>query len=252
MIETSVDGGIARIGMASPPVNALSPAFLAAFEKAMDELERRNDWSVLHLYSRQDVFCAGGDLQSMARWMASASPATAMKAYVKDVQRLFARIETLPQVSIAEIRGPAMGGGLELALACDLRIASKTAKLGLPELGIGLLPAGGGTQRLTRLCGRGVASRLIFGAEVITGAAALDLGLVQWAEAEEQLSTKTGLLAAKIASIPLKALLHAKSCLRTASSMDDRGYAEELEAVSYLLEQPETQARISGFLERNR
>lgn len=248
MIETSVENRIARIAMASPPVNALSPAFLAAFNESLDRLGQRNDWSVLHLSSRAKVFSAGGDLQSMAQWLASPSPGALMREYVEGVQRLFDRIEALPQATLAEIAGSALGGGLELALACDMRITSTTTKLGLPELGIGLLPGGGGTQRLTRLCGKATASRLILGAEIISGSVALDLGLVQWAEPEEQLSSKTASILARIAALPVEAISRAKSCMRAALISERSGYAEEVTAVSWLLEQPETRARITGFL----
>ena len=97
------------------------------------------------------------------------------------LQRLAARLETAPLVTLAEIGGAALGGGFELALACDLRIAANEAKVGLPEAGLGLLAAAGGTQRLTRLVGPGIAKRLILGAETLDGAAAERLGLVQWA-----------------------------------------------------------------------
>jgi enoyl-CoA hydratase/carnithine racemase len=83
------------------------------------------------------------------------------------MQRLFMRLENAAVVTLVEIAGPAMGGGLELALACDLRVAAVDARLGLPEVRLGLLPAAGGTQRLTRLCGAGTAKRLILGAESI-------------------------------------------------------------------------------------
>ena len=91
-----------------------------------------------------------------------------MVELVKRMQRLFARLETATVVTVAEIGGAAMGGGLELALACDLRVAAIDARLGLPEVRLGLLPAAGGTQRLTRLCGQGTAKRLILGAELST------------------------------------------------------------------------------------
>ena len=79
-----------------------------------------------------------------------------MYAYVAGIQRLYQRIDELPQVTLAKIGGAAMGGGLELALACDLRIAATDVKIGLPEAQLGLIPGGGGTQRLTKLCGRSV------------------------------------------------------------------------------------------------
>ena len=96
-------------------------------------------------------------------------------------QELFQRISDLPQVSLAEIGGAAMGGGYELALGCDLRIAANEAKLGLPEPGLGLLPGGGGTQRLTWIAGPAVAARIILAADVVDGKTARELGMVQWA-----------------------------------------------------------------------
>ncbi len=248
MIESSISNGIARIAMANPPVNALTPDFLTAFNDALDRFQQRADWSVLHISSRAKVFSAGGDLQSMARWMASADPAAQMRPYVESVQRLFARIEALPQVTLAELAGSALGGGMELALACDLRIASSGTKLGLPEAGIGLLPGGGGTQRLTRLCGKATASRLILGAEIITGAVALDLGLVQWAEPEDQLAARTAAILERIAGLPMEAVTSAKACIGAAHAADPSGYAGEVAAVSRLLELPETRARIAAFL----
>ena len=87
----------------------------------------------------------------------------------------------LPVVTIAEIEGHALGGGLELALVCDIRIASYDAKLGLPEAKVGLLQGAGGTQRLTRLCGEGIAARIILSGDVVNGGEAERVGLVQWA-----------------------------------------------------------------------
>lgn len=252
MIEASVSDGIARIVMGSPPVNALSPAFLAAFSDALDRLEGQRDWSVLHIASRAKVFSAGGDLQAMGQWMASEAASVRMRQYVDAVQKLFLRIEELPQVTVAEIAGSAMGGGLELALACDLRIAGRGTKLGLPEVGIGLLPGGGGTQRLTRLCGKATASRLILGAEIVSGATALELGLVQWAEAEDELGARTAAILRRIAALSADAIARAKRCIRLALHGDRAGYEEELSSVSWLLDQPDTRARIGAFLSGQR
>ena len=252
MIEASVSEGIARIVMNSPPVNALSPAFVAEFSAALDLLEAERGWSVLHLSSRAKVFCAGGDLQSMGQWMASGSPSAHMRPYVEAVQKLFLRLEEMPQVTVAEIAGSALGGGLELALACDLRIAARGAKLGLPEVGIGLLPGGGGTQRLTQLCGRATASRLILGAEIVNGTTALDLGLVQWAEPEDELGAKTAAIVKRIAGLSADAIARSKRCIGMALQGDGTGYAEELSSVCWLLEQADTRSRIAAFLSGQR
>ena len=90
-----------------------------------------------------------------------------MRATVRRFHEVYDHLAALPLVTIAEIEGHALGGGLELALACDIRIASHTAKLGLPETKVGLLPGAGGTQRLTRLCGEGIAARIILSGDVV-------------------------------------------------------------------------------------
>ncbi len=171
-----------------------------------------------------------------------------MYAYVAGIQRLYRRIEQLSQVTIAEIGGAAMGGGLELALACDLRIAATDAKLGLPETRLGLIPGAGGTQRLTRLCGRSVAARLILGAEIIDGSVARELGLVQWAVPRAELPSRSLEIAARIAALPAAALAWSKTCIAAASEPGDDGYHDELEGTRRLLTNLETQQRVEAFL----
>ena len=121
--------------------------------------------------------------------------------YVASIQRLYARIERLALVTLAEIGGAAMGGGFELALACDLRIAAAEAKLGLPEARLGLIPGAGGTQRLTRLCSPAVAARLILGAEILDGRTASELGVVHWAVPRVELAQRAAEIARGIATL---------------------------------------------------
>jgi enoyl-CoA hydratase len=104
-------------------------------------------------------------------------------------------------VADAELGGAALGGGFELALSCDLRIAANEAKLGLPEVRLGLIPGAGGTQRLTRLLGKGLANRLILGAEVVDGATAHAFGLVQWSFPRADLSTRAAEVVKRIAAL---------------------------------------------------
>ena len=169
---TSTADGVATLTLSRPPVNAISEEWVRAFDAKLDELARGPRFTVLHLRSDQKVFCAGADLKEVHERMDGADGPDRMYAYVANIQRLYARIERLAAVTMAEIGGAAMGGGFELALACDLRIAADEAKIGLPEVRLGLIPGAGGTQRLTRLCGPALAARLILGAEILDGAAA--------------------------------------------------------------------------------
>jgi len=151
-------------------------------------------------------------------------------------------------VTLAEIGGAAMGGGLELALACDLRIAAMEAKLGLPEVQLGLIPGGGGTQRLTRLCGRPLAARLILGAETLDGTAACELGIVQWTVSGAELPRRAVEIARRVAGLPAAALRASKACIAAAGEPGRGGYVDEIEATRRLLTDVETNERVTAFL----
>jgi len=116
MFAVSVSDRVATVTMQSPPVNSLSGAWLAEFLRTMDVLTSRTDWNVLHVRSDQRAFCAGADLKEMRARFDAANGPDQTYAYVATIQRLYARIEQLPQVTLAEIGGTALGGGLELAL----------------------------------------------------------------------------------------------------------------------------------------
>lgn len=252
MFNHGVTDGVARIVMSNPPVNALSREWGDRFFSVLDELEARDDWRVVVIASDQKVFSAGGDIKQYAGRLDQPDAGDLLAGEAGYFQQLFARISALPQVSIAEIAGVAAGGGMELALACDLRIASETTKLGLPEVGVGLLPAGGGTQRMTRLVGHGAALRLIGGAELVSGREALSLGLVEWAVPAEEVRARTAEIAARLASQPPEALLAAKACIAAAADPSQDGYTLELSYPPQLMKTPATQARIREFLARSK
>ncbi|MGQ0681710.1 enoyl-CoA hydratase/isomerase family protein [Bradyrhizobium sp.] len=248
MFRTSVAGQIATLTLSSPPVNALSDAWISGLSREIARIEARDDWKVLHLRSDQKVFCAGADLKEMRVRFEAADGPDRTYAYVASIQRLYARIEALPQVTLAEIGGAALGGGFELALACDLRIAAAEAKLGLPEVQLGLIPGGGGTQRLTRLVGRGLANRLILGAEAVDGVTAERLGLVQWAFPRAELADRVIEIASRIAALPSAALAAAERCMASAAVPGRGGYGDELELTREFQTDAETRQRVSAFI----
>jgi len=231
-----------------PPVNAISEEWVRVFEEKLDELSRGPRSTVLHIRSEQKVFCAGADLKEVRERMDVADGPDRMYAYVASIQRLYARIERLPQVTLAEIGGAAMGGGFELALACDLRIAAAEAKVGLPEARLGLIPGAGGTQRLTRLCGPALASRLILGAEILDGTAAAALGVVHWAVPRAELPARAVEVARRVASLSPAAVAASKACIAAAGHKDRGGYTDELEFTRLLLSDAETRRRVEAFL----
>jgi enoyl-CoA hydratase/carnithine racemase len=169
---------------------------------------------------------------------------------VRRMQRLYDRIEALPQVTIAEIGGTAFGGGFELALACDLRIAAETASVGLPEAGLGLLPGAGGTQRLTRLAGPGIARRLILTAEVLDGRQAQAFGLVQWVAPAAELGAFAKGIAERIVRMSPAALAACKHCFSAADAVLHDGMLIELLETHKLLNTADTRKRVAAFLDR--
>jgi enoyl-CoA hydratase/carnithine racemase len=243
VISLAREGSLAIATLGRAPVNAIDEDWLARLEGILDRL----DSTVLLVRSSEKAFCAGADLELMRSRFDSEAGRRRMVEFVRQVQRVLAHLERLPQVTIAEIAGPALGGGLELALACDLRIAAEDARLGLPEPRLGLIPGAGGTQRLPRIAGEAVARRLILGAEVITGVQALQLGIVQWAVPAKELPNRALAIARAIAALPAAALAEAKACIGAAD-----GYERELEATLRLLGRDETQSRVRAFLEKRR
>jgi len=248
LINLKVAGRIATVTLNRPPVNAFNGEMFTSFHAILDDLGSRGDWSVLHIRSALEVFCGGADLTEISTRFSAADKMEAAAKTTRPFQELFQRISDLPQVSLAEIGGAAMGGGYELALGCDLRIAANEAKLGLPEVGLGLLPGGGGTQRLTWIAGPAVAARIILTGDRVDGKSARELGMVQWAVPRAELEAEASKLAERVASLHPLALAACKVCLRLARDPERNGFAAETEWTGRLLGTQETQRRVSDFL----
>ena len=251
MLTIERTGPVAVATLCRPPANALNEELVGRLEAALDQVIADEEVSVLHIRTDQKIFCGGADLAFMQTCFSTPEGLDVMLELVRRMQRLFARMETAPVVCIAEIGGAALGGGLELALACDVRVAAIEAKLGVPEVRLGLIPGAGGTQRLARLCGQGIAKRLILGAEVVDGAQAERLGVVQWAQPRQQLAAWTRDLAARLGTMPRAALAAAKSCIVAQGHATRDGFAEEIAHTQSLYRNPETRRRVAEFLNRS-
>ena len=248
LVGVEKQGRVLVATLSRPPVNAINDALVAELDAVLDRAIDDTGVAVLHLRSDQRVFSAGADLALIESCFATPHGPDAMTEVVRNMQRLYRRLEAAPLVTLAEIATTALGGGLELALACDLRVAALDARLGLPEARLGLLPGGGGTQRLTRLCGPGLAKRLILGAEVIDGAEAERLGLVQWARPRDQLAAFASEIAARYAAMPKAALAANKRCIAAATDPARDGYADEISETRALYDHAETRRKVSDFL----
>ncbi|MCH7913277.1 MAG: enoyl-CoA hydratase/isomerase family protein, partial [Deltaproteobacteria bacterium] len=153
------EGAIATVQLNRPQKkNALNSELRREMEEALRGIERDTSLKVVIVTGSEEIFCAGADIGEIKE----ATTAEANYKHAREYQLLFDQIESLPQPVIAAVSGYALGGGCELALACDFRIASEGARFGLPEIKIGAFPGGGGTQRLPRLIGAAKAKEMIF------------------------------------------------------------------------------------------
>ncbi len=252
MINLEKQGRVAVVTLDRAPVNAVNQEWMVACNAILDDLESSPDLGVVHIRSALKVFCAGFDIGLIKSHLESEGGADAQIDDTIKLQKIYMRIERLPQVVIAEIGGAAMGGGLEMALCCDLRMAANEAKLGLPEATLGQVPGAGGTQRLTRLCGRGTAARIILAGEIVDGATARDLGIVNWAVPRADLEREAAALAARIAVHPPATLRSSKACIAAQGDPDQDGFKMELDMNRRLLDTPETKDLVTAFFSRGR
>ena len=246
MINVTQSGGVATLLMSRPPVNAIDHAMIAAMNGALDKIEKDKP-TVVVIKSDQKCFSAGADLAMIQGYFSKATGTAEMVEYVTALHAVYNRLEKCEAVTIAAIAGPALGGGLELALSCDMRIATTAAKIGLPEARIGMIPGAGGTQRLPRLVGPGIAARMILGAEVLDGAEAANLGVVQWTVEPAALDAKVAEVAGRVAGLARPALASCKACMAAWFDPSKDGFAMEIEQPLTLMETKEARERIAAF-----
>ena len=197
-------------------LNALNSATLRELNDCLRELEQRKDVRVILLTGGgEKSFVAGADISEMV----NATPAEG-RAMALLADEAFCRLENMPQVTIAAVNGYALGGGCEIAMACDIRIASENAKFAQPECGLGILPGFGGTQRLARLVGKGRAKELIFTCDRIDAQEAYRIGLANKVVPKEELMAACETMARKILSKGSYAVTLAKACVESGMDTD--------------------------------
>ena len=168
------EGRIATVTFCDPSKrNALTPRFLEEYASLLGELEEDSEISVVILTGTGKVFIAGADISAMADMDAQTAA-----QYAYNTTKLYQAMEASGKIYIAAVNGYALGGGCGLALACDLRVASPMARFGLPETGLGIIPGGGGTQRLPRLIGMARAKELVYTGKIIDAEKAARVGLI--------------------------------------------------------------------------
>lgn len=248
IIEKKGPIGIIAIDRPSK-LNALNKDVIDQLSTAFQDHFRDQNIRVIILTGAgEKAFVAGADIAEFSHF----SPAQGAVLAAEGQDKLFNLIEQGPKPVIAAINGYALGGGLELAMACHIRIASANAKMGLPEVSLGLIPGYGGTQRLPQLIGKGRANELIFTAQMIAAEKALDYGLVNQVVPLDQLMETAETLAAKIAQQSPTAIKAAIAAINAGLDPAQNGYETEIEHFGACFGTPDFKEGTTAFLEKRK
>jgi enoyl-CoA hydratase len=249
ILGRTISDGIATITISRPQaMNALNSRFFDEMDSMLGEMEKSKDIRVLIITGDGKAFVAGADISEM-----SAMNSDQGKKFSLRGQSAFSRIENLPFPVIAAVNGFALGGGCELALSCDIRVASVLAKFGQPEVNLGLIPGYAGTQRLSRIAGISNALHLILTGDMITAEEAFRMGIVQKVADPEMLMEVAMELAKKIASKGEIAVKEAKRVVREgADTTFNNGCKIEADAFGNLFGNGESGEGMGAFLEKRK
>lgn len=240
---------IAILTIKHPPVNALTNKMFDEFSEVLDMIEKRQKVKVVIIKGEGKFFSAGADVKQFTSYQNETND----QSLSKKGQQLFNRMEHFHIPIIASIHGTALGGGLELALSCHMRIATKSAQLGLPELTLGLIPGYGGTQRLPQLVGIAKAYELILTGHVVDGIEARELGLVNHVVEESELNNETIKLARKIAEKSRISINHVMKLIPyTKIKQFSKGMDAEAEAFSQIFGTAGAKEGIQAFIEKRK
>ncbi|WP_080844501.1 enoyl-CoA hydratase [Cytobacillus gottheilii] len=246
-LKWSYQDHVATITIDRAPANALSSHVLKEFSSVLDEIEKVEDIRVVLIHGEGRFFSAGADIKEFTS-ITSGSEFEKLGQYGQD---LFEKMERFPKPLIAAIHGAALGGGLELAMGCHFRLVSENAKLGLPELQLGLIPGFAGTQRLPHLVGRARAAEMLFTSDPITGLEAVKYGLANHAYPEAELLENAYNLAKKIAKkspISIKATIELLNY--TKSDQFYEGVKKEAELFGEVFASNDGKEGIAAFIEK--
>jgi enoyl-CoA hydratase/carnithine racemase len=214
-VRLEVEDGVGTIRLDRPPMNALNKQVQEEIRAAAQDAAQRADVRAVIVYGGQKVFAAGADIKEMAEM-----------SYVDMSERAgalsssFAAVAEIPKPTVAAITGYALGGGLELALCCDRRIAGDNAKVGQPEILLGIIPGAGGTQRLARLIGPSKAKDIVYTGRFVESGEALSLGIVDEVVAPDDVYEAARRWARQFSAGPARALAAAKAAIDTGLDTD--------------------------------
>lgn len=227
--------------------NAINDVMLKELDSLIKEIAADDEARVVVITGGKDYFAAGADIKLLS------TIASSFKAYEFSLKSSISELENLEKPVIAGISGFALGGGLELALACDLKIASETAVFGQPEINLGVIPGSGGTQRLPRTVGLSKAKEMLFTGDTIGAQEAYSLGLVNKVVPVESLMEEVSKMAAKIAAKPPLALKIIKSVVNRGINMDlESALRFESQSFGLLFSTQDQREGVSAFIEKRK
>jgi enoyl-CoA hydratase/carnithine racemase len=247
LLSCTVENAIATLTLNHPPVNALTPDMLAELDGVFDALAGNKEVRAVILTGVGRFFIAGADINVLA---AIPSSREGQEMALRG-QAIFTKIEQFEKPVIAAINGVCLGGGLELAMCCHIRLVAEGARLGQPEINLGIIPGFGGTQRLSRLVGRSKALELILTGDLISASEAKGLGLVSQVVPPEELLRQAQGLARKIASkgrLAVRAALHAVTEGEEMSLQD--GLRHEAQLFAELCDSADKREGVAAFLQK--
>ncbi|MBW1613815.1 MAG: enoyl-CoA hydratase/isomerase family protein [Deltaproteobacteria bacterium] len=249
-IKFSEDNGLVIITLDRPKaMNALNNELLDELEHVLTIIERDDELKVVIITGQEKFFSVGADIKEMRRL---SSPLD-VRSFSTKIQRVINSLELIPKPVIAAISGMALGGGCEMALACDLRIATENAVIGQPEIDIGIIPGAGGTQRLPRIIGLTTAKELLFTGRNVIASDALRIGLLNKVVPTSKLLNETKKMAREIAEKAPLAIKMIKMCLRDGLAMNlSQALAYELRCIEFLFSTEDQKEGVNAFIEKRK
>jgi enoyl-CoA hydratase len=248
LVRLEVEDAVGTIRLDRPPMNAINEDLTRDLAAAVTEASGRDDVGAVVLWGGEKVFAAGADVKMMAGM--SPGQATPMITALQEVYNL---VEEIPKVVVAAVSGYALGGGCELALCADFRLAADDARLGQPEITLGIIPGAGGTQRLPRLIGHARAKDLIYSGRMVSADEALAMGLVDRVHPAAEVHDRAVELARGYAKGPRAALRAAKVAINWGARGDVRtGLVVEREAFVGLFATEDQREGMQAFVEKRR
>jgi methylglutaconyl-CoA hydratase len=247
-LSFTVTEHIARVRIHRPPVNALNRELVAELTTVARQIQESSEVWIVVLSAEGKIFCAGADLKERAT-IAEAEVANV----VRGIQTMAASWMDIPQPVVVGIQGPALGGGLELALACDLLFASEEAVLGLPEVSLGIIPAAGGTQRLTQRASLGIARKWVLTARQFTAKEALADGVVDAVVPAATFAEDLSAYIERLTSNAPLALRQAKAALNSTYKEGlKRGLEQELASYAPLIATRDRKEALEAFAQKRK